>query len=97
MVRYSLVYFSRPEHTVRMQRVRGGLVDEHVKRQGQGKEESKEVKEGKGEKEKEEDGEEDVDVETTEQWLKRRHQGRKIQFFKGNESWQKAIGTETVV
>jgi isopenicillin N synthase-like dioxygenase len=70
-VRYSLVYFSRPEHEVKMQRVRGGLVDEVAS------------------------GQEDVDAaESTREWLKRRHQGRKVQFFKGAESWEGAMGTE---
>ena len=30
MVRYSLVYFSRPEHHVKMHRLQGGLIDEMV-------------------------------------------------------------------
>jgi isopenicillin N synthase-like dioxygenase len=69
MVRYSLVYFSRPEYDVRMERVKGGLVDEVP------------------------GGEEEVG-ESTREWLKRRHQGRKVQFFKGSESWEGAKGTE---
>lgn len=73
MVRYSLVYFSRPEHDVKMERVRGGLVDEVVRERG---------------------GEEETGAESTREWLKRRHQGRKVQFFKGKESWEGAMGTE---
>ncbi|KAF2877080.1 hypothetical protein BDV95DRAFT_625136 [Massariosphaeria phaeospora] len=70
MVRYSLVYFSRPEHEVKMRRLEGGLVDaiEH-------------------------NGADEVE-ESTKDWLKRRHQGRKVQFFKGKESWEGAMGTE---
>lgn len=70
-VRYSLVYFSRPEHEVKMQRVRGGLVDEVIG-----------------------DSEDQDSAESTKEWLKRRHQGRKVQFFKGAESWEGAMGTE---
>lgn len=38
------------------------------------------------------DGE--TESESTRDWLKRRHQGRKVQFFKGAESWEGAMGTE---
>ncbi|KAJ4286749.1 hypothetical protein N0V90_013001 [Kalmusia sp. IMI 367209] len=69
MVRYSLVYFSRPEYDVKMKRVEGGFVDEVG-------------------------GDDEVEMETTREWLKRRHQGRKVQFFKGAESWEGAMGTE---
>jgi isopenicillin N synthase-like dioxygenase len=69
LVRYSLVYFSRPEYDVKMKRVEGGLVDQVAK-----------------------DGE--PEGESTREWLKRRHQGRKVQFFKGAESWEGAMGTE---
>ncbi|KAF2679915.1 Clavaminate synthase-like protein [Lentithecium fluviatile CBS 122367] len=71
LVRYSLVYFSRPEYEVKMKRVEGGLVDE--------------VPRGEGGNE---------DGESTREWLMRRHQGRKVQFFKGAESWEGAMGTE---
>jgi len=30
----------------------------------------------------------------SEDWLSRRHLGRKIEFFKGEESWEQAKGTE---
>ncbi|KAF2643106.1 Clavaminate synthase-like protein [Massarina eburnea CBS 473.64] len=53
MVRYSLVFFQRPEYDVKMRRLEGGLVDGVPK----------------------DDGE--VDGESTREWLKRRHQGRK--------------------
>ncbi|KAL1613237.1 hypothetical protein SLS60_001469 [Paraconiothyrium brasiliense] len=69
LVRYSLVYFSRPEYDVKMKRVEGGLVDRVAT-----------------------DGE--MEGESTREWLKRRHQGRKVQFFKGAESWEGAMGTE---
>jgi isopenicillin N synthase-like dioxygenase len=68
--RYSLVYFSRPEHEVVLRRFKGGLVDV----------------EGEGEIE-----EEGVNMKD---WLARRHIGRKIEFFKGPESWEGAKGTE---
>ncbi|KAJ4358710.1 uncharacterized protein N0V89_003294 [Didymosphaeria variabile] len=69
LVRYSLVYFSRPEYDVKMKRIEGGLVGRVAN-----------------------DGE--VEDESTREWLKRRHQGRKVQFFKGAESWEGAMGTE---
>jgi hypothetical protein len=31
---------------------------------------------------------------SAEEWLKRRHMGRKMQYFKGEESWEGAEGTE---
>lgn len=71
LVRYSLVYFSRPEYEVRMERVKGGLVDDVAG-----------------------DDEEEGAGESTREWLKRRHQGRKVHFFKGAESWEGAKGTE---
>lgn len=70
MVRYSLVYFSRPEYEVKMKRVEGGMVDEVAR------------------------GKEEAEGESTRDWLKRRHQGRKVHFFKGEESWEGAKGTE---
>jgi hypothetical protein len=30
----------------------------------------------------------------SEEWLSRRHLGRKIEFFKGEETWEQAKGTE---
>jgi isopenicillin N synthase-like dioxygenase len=69
LVRYSLVYFSRPEYDVKMKRIEGGLIDQVTK-------------------------DEELEGESTREWLKRRHQGRKIQFFKGTESWEGAMGTE---
>jgi hypothetical protein len=30
----------------------------------------------------------------SEDWLSRRHLGRKIEFFKGEKSWEQAKGTE---
>ncbi|KAK7182266.1 hypothetical protein DPSP01_006983 [Paraphaeosphaeria sporulosa] len=69
MVRYSLVYFSRPEYDVKMKRVDGGLVGQVAT-------------------------DAETEGESTRDWLKRRHQGRKVQFFKGAESWEGAMGTE---
>jgi len=40
-----------------------------------------------------EGGEDDEGV-STQEWLKRRHLGRKVQYFKGEESWEGAKGTE---
>jgi len=40
---------------------------------------------------------EDVDEEKEEssrEWLERRHLGRKMQFFRGKETWEGAKGTE---
>lgn len=37
---------------------------------------------------------EEVEGESTREWLRRRHQGRKVHFFKGAESWEGAMGTE---
>lgn len=69
LVRYSVVYFSRPEYDVSMKRVEGGLIDLVAK-------------------------DDEMEVESTREWLRRRHQGRKVQFFKGEESWEGAMGTE---
>ncbi|PSN70326.1 oxidoreductase [Corynespora cassiicola Philippines] len=69
LVRYSLVYFSRPEYEVKMQRMQGGLVDQVMRK-------------------------EEETPECTRDWLKRRHQGRKVQFFKDEATWEHAMGTE---
>jgi isopenicillin N synthase-like dioxygenase len=69
--RYSLVYFSRPEHDVTLRRLKGGLVDEQIV-----------------------SGEEAEEGVKSKDWLLRRAMGRKIEFFKGPESWENAKGTE---
>lgn len=69
--RYSLVYFSRPEHDVILRRLKGGLIDEQMTSRA--------------------DDEEGV---KSKDWLLRRAMGRKIEFFKGPESWENAKGTE---
>ncbi|KAF2097990.1 Clavaminate synthase-like protein [Rhizodiscina lignyota] len=70
LVRYSLVYFCRPEHDIKLGRLKGGDID---------------LVEGSAE---------EADGESAQEWLKRRHLGRKVQFFKGSESWEGAKGTE---
>ena len=70
LVRYSLVYFCRPEHDVVLKRLKGGDVDAVTSQK--------------------DDGEGVI----AEEWLKRRHMGRKVQYFKGKESWEGAKGTE---
>jgi isopenicillin N synthase-like dioxygenase len=70
LVRYSLVYFCRPEHDVVLKRLKGGDVD---------------AVDGQGE---------DGEGESAEAWLKRRHMGRKMQYFRGEDSWEGAKGTE---
>jgi len=69
-VRYSLVYFCRPEHDVKLGRLEGGDVANQPRQEG------------------------DEKVEIASEWLKRRHLGRKLEFFKGKESWEGAMGTE---
>lgn len=69
--RYSLVYFSRPEHDVILRRLKGGLIDEQRM-----------------------SGSEDEEGVKSKDWLLRRAMGRKIEFFKGPESWANAKGTE---
>ena len=70
LVRYSLVYFCRPEHEVVLKRLKGGDVDAVS------------------------DQRDDGEGVSAEEWLKRRHMGRKMQYFKGEESWECAKGTE---
>lgn len=70
LMRYSLVYFCRPEHNVVLKRLEGGDVDT-IDRQG-----------------------DDGECESAREWLKRRHMGRKTQYFKRAESWEGAKGTE---
>ncbi|KAK5457990.1 hypothetical protein LTS15_004069 [Exophiala xenobiotica] len=69
-VRYSLVYFCRPGHDVKLGRLQGGDIDLQPK-----------------------NDEKDVPEKASE-WLKRRHLGRKIEYFQGEESWENAKGTE---
>lgn len=70
LVRYSLVYFCRPEYEVKLGRLKGGDIDLVA-------------------------GSADEDAgESARDWLKRRHLGRKIQYFQGEESWEGAKGTE---
>jgi isopenicillin N synthase-like dioxygenase len=69
LVQYSLVYFCRPEHDVKLRRLRGREIDRVA-------------------------GFEEGEGESSREWLSRRHLGRKMQFFKGEESWEGAKGTE---
>ena len=69
-VRYSLVYFCRPGHDVKLGRLQGGDIDLQPQ-----------------------NDEKDVPEKASE-WLRRRHLGRKIEYFQGKESWENAMGTE---